>query len=435
MFALIDCNNFYASCERLFRPDLIGKPIVVLSNNDGCVVARSNEAKAIGIPMGIPLFKIKTQIKAHNIAVFSSNYTLYGDISQRVMSTIADLGLPMECYSIDEAFVDVAGWNTLDLMLLLSDLRDRIWCEIGIPVSIGVGSTKTLAKVANHIVKKNVCPESPLQFDGICILQSSWQNWALKRIDVGDIWGIGQQSAQKLLVQGIKTAWDLSQHCPHWIRKELSITGWRTQQELLGKSLLPLELNAPIPKSVVFSRSLGRKLRHSQEITEHVLHFTQRLCEKLRRKNVRTGQVTLFLSAGYGERTYQKYSTSLEPPSNDIRDLLATLRMLLTQMQINPSPFAVKKIGISCWELQSTQHQQLDFFAPIRDATVLKIVDQINQRYNRKVLGFGNFTTNINTHGNQQRRSKRYTTRWNELLEIHMDQHPALREQSTILEI
>ena len=253
MFALVDCNNFYASCERVFQPRLNGRPVIVLSNNDGCVIARSNEAKALGIEMGRPYFEIREMVRRHGIAVFSSNYTLYGDMSARVMDTLRGYTSDVEVYSIDEAFCDLSGFVQGGLEEHGRLLRQKVKQWTGIPVSVGIAATKTLAKAANKIAKKE---------GGVLVLdRPEAVEAALSRLDVEDVWGIGRQWGALLRGEGIVTALDLRNASDRWIRKHLHVVGLRTVHELRGMSCIPLE-EAPKPKqSIIVSRSFGRRSR------------------------------------------------------------------------------------------------------------------------------------------------------------------------------
>ena len=256
LFALVDCNNFYASCERVFDPSLENQPVAVLSNNDGCIIARSNEVKALGIPMGAPMFKYKDKLQAHKVRVFSSNYTLYGDMSGRVMGVLADSLPDIEIYSIDEAFSDLSSYTTHhDVVVLAQNLRAKVKQWTGIPVSIGIGDTKTLAKLANRIAKKSGA--------GVFRLDSQSKphqsDLLLEQIDVGDVWGIGRAHSKSLPKIGINTALDLKNSNPEVMRQRYSVVMMRTVRELQGHSCIPLE-EAPAPKkATAVTRTLIRQ--------------------------------------------------------------------------------------------------------------------------------------------------------------------------------
>ncbi|MDQ1266391.1 MAG: Y-family polymerase, partial [Bacteroidota bacterium] len=288
--ALVDCNNFYASCERVFNPKLYGKPIVVLSNNDGIIVARSDEAKALGIKMGEPLFKIQDLVRRHNIQVFSSNYTLYGDMSCRVMRVLEQYSQDVEIYSIDEAFLSLWGMERNDLTEYCRNIRNIVRQWTGITVSVGIAETKTLAKLANRIAKKNP------KFGGVLNLigDPNIEEY-LKITLVEDIWGVGRQYTKFLNNHGIKTAYDFVNSNDKWIKKNMTVMGLRTCFELRGIPCIKLEYAVPAKKAIVCSRSFGKPVIEKQELHEAVSLFTTRAAEKMRRQNSAASLLTVFL--------------------------------------------------------------------------------------------------------------------------------------------
>src|SRR2546428_11886799 len=291
LFALIDCNNFYVSCERLFQPTLLGKPVVVLSNNDGCVIARSDEAKALGIPMGLPAFKLANLVKEHSIEVYSSNYTLYGDLSARVMTTLTQWAPAVEVYSIDEAFLQFSLVPPNALTAYGQSIRATIQQWTGIPVSIGIGPTKTLAKLANRLAKRS--PEA----QGVVALTCPSQIEAtLSQTLIEDIWGIGSGYTRRLKAHEIRTALQLRDVNDRWVRQELGIVGLRLVWELRGISCLPLELCPPPKQSLMVSRSFGRPITTLTEMREAVATDTTRAAEKVRRYQRAAGVVTIFVT-------------------------------------------------------------------------------------------------------------------------------------------
>jgi DNA polymerase V len=290
LFALIDCNNFYVSCERLFQPMLHGKPVVVLSNNDGCVIARSDEAKALGIPMGLPAFKLADLVKEHPIEVYSSNYTLYGDLSARVMTTLTQWTPDVEIYSIDEAFLQFAMVSLDALTTYGQTMRATIQQWTGMPVSIGIGPTKTLAKLANRLAKRS--PEAK----GVVALTSPTQIEAtLAQTPIEDIWGMGPGYSRRLKAHEIRTALQLRNMTDRWVRQELGIVGLRLVWELRGISCLPLALCPPPKQSLMVSRSFGRPITTLIDMREAVATYMTRAAEKLRRHRVAAGILTVFL--------------------------------------------------------------------------------------------------------------------------------------------
>ena len=291
VFALVDCNNFYSSCERLFRPELNGKPVVVLSNNDGCIVARSNEAKALGIPMGEPLFKVKDLVAKHKVHVFLSNYALYGDLSHRVMDVLRQMEPDVEVYSIDEAFISLPVTKVWDRVKYAAEVRERIRRQVGIPVSIGIATTKTLAKIANRVAKKET------QFNGVFDLAGNNQiDQVLGKIEVNDVWGIGRRSTEKLNRHYIYTALDIKRADETWIRKTLTVVGARTVMELNGISCISLE-NAPsCPKSIITSRSFGHPVTDFDNLKGAVITYVSIAGEKLRKQGVEADTLNLFIT-------------------------------------------------------------------------------------------------------------------------------------------
>ncbi|MBN1845985.1 MAG: Y-family DNA polymerase, partial [Sedimentisphaerales bacterium] len=279
IYALVDCNNFYVSCERVFAPRWEGQPVVVLSNNDGCVVARSDEAKALGIRMGVPVFQVRDLIEKHGVEVFSSNYTLYADMSRRVMETLAGFAPAMEVYSIDEAFLDLAG-NRADRTEYARQIRRRVRQWVGIPVTIGLGPSKTLAKVANHLAKWSARAQGVLD-----LTECPYLAEALRRTPVQDVWGVGPQYARRLRQAGIQTAWDLRSAGDAWIRRELGVTGLRTVHELRGIACYDLETSAPPNQGIANSRSFGRPVETLAELQEAVAAYMSRAARKLRRQH------------------------------------------------------------------------------------------------------------------------------------------------------
>ena len=273
--AIVDCNNFYASCERVFNPKLNNKPVVVLSNNDGCVIARSQEVKDLGIPMGIPVFKIRHLVEIHDIQIFSSNFALYGDISNRIMSIIRSGNADIEVYSIDEAFVNVNP-RYEDPIKYATDLKNKIYQWTGIPVSVGIGKTKTLAKVANHLSKRNVGK------DNVCLIDNDNIQKLLTRVKVGDIWGIGRRKQRFLKINGIYNAYDLKRANPEWIQKHMTVISRHTVDELNGIKKIELEYENATKKSISTSRSFSRMISDLNTLKNAVSSHASRSAEKLR---------------------------------------------------------------------------------------------------------------------------------------------------------
>ena len=413
MFALIDCNNFYASCERLFRPDLRHTPIVVLSNNDGCVIARSNEAKALGIQMGVPFFQIKSLIKNHHVAVFSSNYTLYGDLSQRVMRVIEETWAEVEIYSIDEAFLDLSSLAAHEHDAFCLQLQQKILRYTGIPTSIGIGSTKTLAKAANFLAKKKL---------KIPVFNLSQTNFWLAHIDVADVWGIGRQWTVKLKQQGIQTAFDLSQLNPHQIKRQYNIVLMRTVMELQGIRCHGIEETKP-KQSIMSSKSFGQMQTQLSDLLQAVSCHAARACEKARAQNLLATNVHVFLRSNPFRQDLKQYVNSIEyrlvNPTHDTRSITQVAMRSLTKLF--KTGIYYKKVGVMLGELIPKNPTQPDMFNPITEQDAQKseqlmlVFDKINAR-------FGSHTVRLAAEGYHQAwkmrselRSPGYTTRWSEL--------------------
>jgi DNA polymerase V len=308
LLALVDCNNFYVSCERVFRPDLIGKPVAVLSNNDGCIVARSQEVKDLGIKMGVPLFQVQHLVKQHNIQLFSSNYSLYADLSARVMSILEEFAPSVEVYSIDEAFLELTGVCDLDPIAYGQRIRKFVFRSTGIPVCVGMGPTKTLAKLANFAAKKWQ------QTGGVLDVSDPVRREKLMRIvPVGEVWGIGSRITARLNQLGIVTVLDLANQPVDRIRDQFNVVVARTVMELNGISCLELEEIAPDKQQIVCSRSFSRRLTEYRELSEALAEFCSRAAEKLRYQNSVVGHISVFIRTNPFNRTSR--NTSARPAS------------------------------------------------------------------------------------------------------------------------
>ena len=415
---MIDCNNFYASCERLFRPDLRDKPIVVLSNNDGCVIARSNEAKACGIAMGTPYFKIQTLCKQHEIHVFSSNYVLYGDLSNRVMSIIEEAWRDMDQYSIDEAFLDLSSMPTEQHDVFCNNLQKIILQSTGIPTSIGIGPTRTLAKLANHICKKEL---------NIPVFNISHQREWLSRINIGDVWGIGKQWHKKLMAQNIHTAGDLADLSPCSLKNQFNISFVRTGLELQGIPSCLINDNAP-RKSIISSRSFGQMHTELNDLTQAISGHARNAYRKLRQQHLFVKQITVFVQTNRFRRDLPQYNNqiivNIINPTDDLRLITRIARRCLNK--IYRTGFYYKKVGVCFDTLTNKNHQQLDLFHQPTEETLdkkdslMSVFDRINQK-------FGRHTMKIAAEGFEEpcvmrsaMRSPHYTTQWSDLLIIRI---------------
>jgi DNA polymerase V len=383
MYGLIDCNNFYASCERVFQPSLNGKAIVVLSNNDGCVIARSAEAKALGIPMGEPAFKLKGLIESNQVAVFSSNYVLYGDMSNRVMTTIGAFVPEMEIYSIDEAFLFLDGFENINLNELGGKLVRTVIRNTGIPVSLGIAPTKTLAKVANKFAKKYKA------YKGVCIIDTDEKREkALKLTNIGDVWGIGRQNKKKLEYYSVNTAWDFTKRSKGWVRQQMGVVGERTWLELCGTPCIETE-SPKSKKTICTSRSFGEKLTAVEPISEAVANFAAGCAEKLRAQKSTAAVVNVFIHtnpfATNQPQYYNQIVMKLPVSSNDSTELIDyAIRGL---QLIFREGYQYKKAGVIVSEISPERPLQSDMF-DTRDRTkynkVMGVMDKLNASYGRQ---------------------------------------------------
>ena len=416
MFALVDCNNFYASCERLFRPELENQPIVVLSNNDGCVIARSNEAKALGIPMGAPEFKYRQQMKAQGIHVFSSNFPLYGDLSARVMRVLEKLSPSLEIYSIDEAFADMRGFNHYDLYQHGANIRKTVHQWTGIPVSIGIASTKTLSKIANHVAKKT--PKA----HGVFIFENQAQiDSVLKKIEIGNIWGVGRKWSASLRNNGILSAYDLAQADESWIRKKYSVVMQRTVQELNGKSCISID-DLPEKKQLLVSRSFRERITSYDHIHSLLAGYISRACEKLRLQGSVTKSISVFIrTSPFSEGA--SYSNSMTIRLNQYTADTATLIKAGSYAleKIFKDGYDYQKAGIMLFDIAPDHRQQLCLFqAEKYDNNArkrMKLLDHINGKYGKQTLRFAS-ESKKRWYMQQNHLSPAYTTRWEDLLVV-----------------
>lgn len=383
MVGLIDCNNFYASCERVFQPSLNGKAIVVLSNNDGCVIARSVEAKLLGIPMGEPAFKLKELIESNQVAVFSSNYVLYGDMSHRVMTTIGAFVPEMEVYSIDEAFLFFDGFENINLNDLGGNLVRTVIRNTGIPVSLGIAPTKTLAKVANKFAKKYK------NYKGVCVIDNEEKREkALKLTKIGDVWGIGRQYSKKLEYYSVNTAWDFTQRSKAWVRQQMGVVGERTWLELRGVSCIETE-SPKSKKTICTSRSFGEKLTTIEPVSEAVANFAAACAEKLRAQKSTAAMVNVFIHtnpfAPNQPQYYNQITLKLPVSSNDSTELIEyAIRGLKA---IFKEGYKYKKAGVIVSEITPERPLQADLF-DTRDRSKYKkamlAMDKLNASYGRQ---------------------------------------------------
>ena len=417
MFALVDCNNFYASCERVFRPALEGRPVVVLSNNDGCVVSRSAEAKALGIPMAKPWFKLEAALRGQGVAACSSNYALYGDLSARVMQTLACFCPRLETYSIDECFLDLSGtrgdWSALGL-----DMARTVKQWTGIPVSVGIGPTKTLAKVANRLAKKGQGPAGPvLEWTRLPDPRGTLAGLAPE-----DVWGISARWGERLRRLGLASALALAEADPRLLRKAFGVVMERIGRELAGVSCLPLELVPPPRKQILVSRSFGERLAQLDDLRGAVAAFAARAGEKLRRQRLRTSAVTVFLQTSPfadAEPFYANGATLvLDRPTRDTGRLVRVADQALTR--IYRPGLAYQKAGVLLPDLSPEGVEQGLLFAepPADDARTDRLMDRLdalNRRPAHRAVRYASELLSDKWHMRQRRKSPAYTTDWNGL--------------------
>lgn len=418
MFAIVDGNNFYASCERVFQPGLRGVPIVVLSNNDGCIVARSNEAKALGFPMGEPIFKLQELVEKNNVAVFSSNYTLYGDMSRRMMSVLHSFVQEMEVYSIDESFLSFHGFENYNLYEYGREIIKTVTKGTGIPVSMGVADTKTLAKVASKYAKKYE------GYKGVCIIDSEEKRIkALQQFDIGDVWGIGHRHQKKMEYYGIKTAYDFTQRSESWVRNLMTVTGVRTWKELQGIPVFGLENGVPNRKTICTSRSFGEMIGDFETLMEAVANFAASCARKLRVQHSCAGVLQVFIYTNrFREdlpQTYQSQVVTLPTPTNDVSELIHYARKALRN--IYRDGYLYKKAGVIVADLVKESNVQLNIFDE-RDRgkrqKLLSVMDNISQKYGPQLLRIATQGEGKKWKLRNEYISRRYTTNMDDLIEI-----------------
>jgi DNA polymerase V len=419
VFALVDCNNFYASCEKLFRPDLKHTPVAVLSNNDGCIVARSKEVKVLGIKMGVPMFQVQDEIRKHGIVCFSSNYALYADLSNRVMTILEEEAPRLEVYSIDEAFMDLTGVDHVtDLLAFGKRVKAKIDQWTGITVGVGIAPTKTLAKLANHAAKKY-----PATGSVVDLMDPNRQKRLLAIVDVSDVWGVGRRTTAKLKARGIHTALDLANADPKSIRSEFSVVLERTIRELNGVSCLDLELVRPTKQQIICSRSFGHKVTDKQELREAIAKYTTRAAEKLRGEKRLCRVVSVFVRTSPfipNEPQYSKtLSAELPNPTDDTRDLLEVADVLFRR--IYRAGYRYAKGGVMLADFYEHGAFQQDLFradnTKINSKALMNVVDKINHS------GLGNIffaSQGVSPQWSMKREhlSPAYTTRWDELPKV-----------------
>jgi DNA polymerase V len=413
MIALVDCNNFYVSCERVFRPELNGKPVVVLSNNDGCIISRSNEAKQLGIKMGEPAFKREPFLKANGVYCFSSNYKLYGDMSQRVMDTLRESAPETEVYSIDEAFLNLDGIP--NIQSFVNNLRTKVHRDTGIPVSIGVGTTKSIAKIANKESKQN---KGTLVIDSDTLLKDILMNTPIQKI-----WGVGRQYQKLLLRHQVETAWQFTQLSPNWVKKNMSVVGHRIQRELLGEPCIEQEQTPSAKKVIATTRAFGKKLSDKTLIKEAVSTHTIRCAEKLRKQHSAANLLTVFIHTdpfNPNETMYYKSQTIILPvASSNNTFLVKAASKALDTIFLNGLLY--KKVGVIVAGIVPDNQLQGNLFYEddrLKQNKVSAVADIINRKFGRDTLKLAAQGSGKEWKLRQEKLSKGYTTNINDIIQI-----------------
>jgi len=416
--ALVDCNNFYVSCERVFNPRLNGKPVVVLSNNDGCAVARSNEVKALGVKMGQPWFQLKDLARRHGIIAYSSNYALYANMSNRVMGILRQFSPEQEVYSIDECFLDLSGFRHRNLAEYGQQIRQRVRQWTGLPVCVGIGSTKTLAKLANHIAKKHP------QFDGVCDLnamaQAERDAW-LSNIAVGEVWGIGPRLAPRLNAMGIHSVQDLRVSDAAALRSQFSVVMEKTIRELNGTVCIALEEVTPPRQQIMSSRSFGYPVSDLQSLQESVTLYMSRAAEKLRRQGACAASVHVYLRTSPHDTRQAYYANGmtipLPAPTDDTRQLVRVA--LWGLKRIYRAGLRYQKTGVMLSGLVPAAAAQQDLFSgasgDARPGKLMAVLDRVNQAMGKQTLKIASEGFRQPWKMKQGNRSPAYTTRWDDL--------------------
>ncbi len=418
IFALIDCNNFFVSCERLFRPDLEGKPVVVLSSNDGCVVARSNEAKQAGIPMGAPAFKFRDIFRRQRITQFSANFELYGNLSKRITKILTEVTPRTEVYSVDESFLDLSELQISDYHAWGKAVRQRIWQEVGIPVSIGIASSKTLAKLGTEFAKKQPDMEGVFSF-----IEASEEAKAsaLQHTPIRDIWGIGRQLEPRLRAEGISTAWHIMQLRPRLAQQLMGIHGRQLMSELQGISCHPLEQQGKVAKSIMRSRTFGEDTNQAYVLEAAIATLTAQAAFRMRSSNLMTRKIGLFTMTNRHKPGYRKWvrEITLPSPTNDSGLLIAALVKELSNFYSNKQ--AYHRLGIFLHDFLPDNSLQTDLFGTVdtvaagRSKARMQAIDQINMRLGKGKIYYAAEDLSTSWRPKHGIRSPRYVSHWDEL--------------------
>lgn len=417
MFALIDCNNFYASCERVFRPDLEHQPIVVLSNNDGCVIARSDEAKALGIPMGAPAFRYERLFARHQVHVFSANFPLYGDMSHRVMTILSEYSPDIEIYSIDEAFLGLQGFSHFDLKSYGTSMRSKVHKWTGIPISVGIAPTKSLSKVANRIAKK-----FPERTNGVYIIDDEEKRVkALKWLKVEDVWGIGRQYAKKLKANQIFSAYNFTQLSDAWVKKQMSVVGYRLKRDLGGVPTLDLEEIQP-KKNIATTRTFETNYTDYEDVQERISTFAASCAEKLRQQKTCCNSLMVFISTNRFRKDQLQYKRNiviqLPFPTNSTIELSKFATQALDKIFKNG--FHYKKAGVIVQDFTPEEVMQTTLFESRdeRHIPLMKAVDAVNRLYGQQKIRLASQNLQRVWKMKQEKLSPCYTTQLSDIISI-----------------
>ena len=417
MYALVDCNNFYASCERVFNPSLQKKPVAILSNNDGCVIARSDEAKALNLPMGAPIFKWKNFCKHHNITILSSNYPLYGDMSARVMTILEQFTPNVEVYSIDEAFIDLTGFDQRNFNEYGKSIRQRILKWTGIPTCVGIAPTKALCKVANKIARK-----FPKETGGVYVIDSEEKRLkALKWTAVKNIWGIGHRLEKRLLLKGCKTAFDFTQLSDDWVRSNFSITEWRLKKDLEGIPTIGFEIKE-IKRSIATTRSFEQSYSDIENITERISTFAAQCASKLRAQKSSCHMIIVMLRSDRHKKNAEQHSTSKTivfsyPTDSTLNITKAAIEAIKT---IFKKGINYKKAGVIVTGLVATNNHQLNLFLHEnpKHKPLMSAIDHLNKKFNPTTIKLANQDLQRTWKMKQEHLSPKYTTKINDIITI-----------------
>ncbi|WP_445731285.1 Y-family DNA polymerase [Mariniflexile sp.] len=420
MYALVDCNNFYASCERAFNPSLRNKPIAILSNNDGCVISRSDEAKALELPMGAPIFKWEGFCKANNIQVFSSNYPLYGDMSSRVMKILEQFTPDVEVYSIDEAFLEFKGFGNYDLNDQGTQIRQRILKWTGIPTCVGIAPTKALSKVANKIARK-----FPIQTKGVYVIDSEEKRIkALKWIKIEDVWGIGRGLTKRLKAKGCNTAFDFVQLPDDWVRKTFSITEWKLKKDLEGIPTLQLD-EVKTKQAIATTRSFEYTFSDLENIKERISTFATSCAEKLRKQGSSCHIIYVVLSSDRHKKDLEQHraSRAVSLPYPTDSSLIISTQATQAVASIFKKGIKYKRAGVIVMGLVPTHNHQLQMFENEnpKHKPLMKAIDGINKKYSDYKIKLGNQDLKRTWKMRQERLSPRYTTNINDIIKVKVD--------------